>query len=46
MCGRLSVLPNRLRGSDLSEAAWLAGAMISHTLITLIASEIFARLLR
>lgn len=45
MASRLSALMERLRGSDTSKAAGLAGAMIVNNLIALVASVVFARLL-
>lgn len=45
MSARLSPLLERLRGSDTSKAAGLAGAMIANNVIALILSVVFARLL-
>ncbi len=42
---RLTALLAGLQGSEMSRAAWLAGAMIANNVIALIASVIFARLL-
>jgi O-antigen/teichoic acid export membrane protein len=45
MQARISALVERLRGSDTSKAAGLAGAMIANNVIALIMSVVFARLL-
>jgi O-antigen/teichoic acid export membrane protein len=45
MRARISALLERLRGSDTSKAAGLAGAMIANNVIALISSVVFARLL-
>jgi O-antigen/teichoic acid export membrane protein len=45
MKARFSALLERLRGSDTSKAAGLAGAMIANNVLALISSVVFARLL-
>lgn len=45
MQARISALSERLRSSDTSKAAGLAGAMIANNVIALISSVVFARLL-
>ena len=45
MQARISALLERLRGSDTSKAAGLAGAMIANNVLALISSVVFARLL-
>ena len=45
MQARTSALLARLRGSDTSKAAGLAGAMIANNVLALISSVVFARLL-
>jgi O-antigen/teichoic acid export membrane protein len=45
MQARISAVLERLRGSDTSKAAGLAGAMIANNVLALISSVVFARLL-